>query len=89
MQAPEILKESPATKASDVYSFGLVMWEVLVWKLPWTDKGSYVVSLTCINLEFGCCPLGPIKALWLCADPPTGHKWRTPQNPITLESAWT
>ena len=89
MQAPEILEMSPATMASDVYSFALVMWEVLVWQLPWTGKPMYTVSPACIYLEVDHGSLGAIKVVWLCADPPTGHKWKPPRDPITLKSAWT
>ncbi|PRW51177.1 Serine threonine- kinase CTR1 [Chlorella sorokiniana] len=34
--APEILEGGRATAASDVYSFGLVLFELLTWRLPWT-----------------------------------------------------
>ncbi|RIB30400.1 kinase-like domain-containing protein [Gigaspora rosea] len=30
--APEILKKQPYTKASDIYSFGIIMWEILYGK---------------------------------------------------------
>ena len=36
MQAPEILEGGRATPASDVYSFGMVLFELLAWRLPWT-----------------------------------------------------
>ena len=91
MQAPEILERSPATMASDVYSFGLVMWEVLVWQLPWTGEPMYTVSLSVSNWQLanGNCPLSGIRAIWLvvCADPTTGHQWRPSRDPITPESA--
>lgn len=32
--APECLRGGRATTASDIYSFGLVMFELLTWKLP-------------------------------------------------------
>ncbi len=40
MQAPELVlvKGARASKASDVFAFGLVMWEVLTWELPWPDE---------------------------------------------------
>jgi len=35
--APEVLSGDNSTAASDVFSFGVVMWELLTWKLPWSD----------------------------------------------------
>ena len=33
--APEILGGNNATFSSDVYSLGVVMWELMTWELPW------------------------------------------------------
>ncbi len=35
---PEILKGHPPTKASDIYSFGIVMWTLSVGIRPWCDR---------------------------------------------------
>ena len=35
--APEVLRGTPATKPSDVYSFGIVMWEVCTRQEPYAD----------------------------------------------------
>ncbi len=43
--APELLKGSPATLASDVFAFGVVMWEVLTWDIPWQTEPLYVVGV--------------------------------------------
>jgi len=34
--APEVMKALPYTKQGDVYSFGMVIWEVLAGTQPWT-----------------------------------------------------
>ncbi|KAL4430024.1 hypothetical protein ABPG77_004394 [Micractinium sp. CCAP 211/92] len=34
--APEVMKGGRATPAADTYSFGIVMWELLTWELPWS-----------------------------------------------------
>jgi serine/threonine protein kinase len=35
--APEILREGPFTKASDVYGLGTILWELMVWQHPWEN----------------------------------------------------
>ena len=37
--APEVLTGHSATAASDVFSFGVVLWELLTWQLPWDSEG--------------------------------------------------
>jgi serine/threonine protein kinase len=34
-QSPEMLAGQPYGKAADVFSFGVVLWEVLTLKEPW------------------------------------------------------
>eukprot|EP00204_Picochlorum_oklahomense_P000061 CAMPEP_0118799260 /NCGR_PEP_ID=MMETSP1161-20130426/1539_1 /TAXON_ID=249345 /ORGANISM="Picochlorum oklahomensis, Strain CCMP2329" /LENGTH=1158 /DNA_ID=CAMNT_0006726935 /DNA_START=401 /DNA_END=3877 /DNA_ORIENTATION=+ len=36
--APEILRGEHGGKAADVYSFGIVLWELMTWKLPWGEN---------------------------------------------------
>lgn len=36
--APEVLQGSPHTMYSDVYSFGIIMWEILVGRLSFSDR---------------------------------------------------
>ncbi|CAG8641120.1 18223_t:CDS:2, partial [Acaulospora morrowiae] len=35
--APEILQGSPKSKESDIYAFGIVMWELAMWKMPFAE----------------------------------------------------
>ena len=37
--APEVLAEGRYTTASDVFSFGIVLWELLTLRMPWSDSG--------------------------------------------------
>ncbi|KAL4423315.1 hypothetical protein ABPG77_006110 [Micractinium sp. CCAP 211/92] len=39
--APEVMRGQRATKAADVFAFGVVMWEVLTWQVPWTNVGPW------------------------------------------------
>ncbi|CAM9667182.1 unnamed protein product [Ectocarpus fasciculatus] len=36
--APEVLLSNKTSKASDIYSFGMVAWEVLTRQIPWADE---------------------------------------------------
>ena len=35
--APELLQEAEYDRSIDVYSFGIMMWELVSRKLPWND----------------------------------------------------
>ena len=41
--APEILSGRGYTYSSDVYSFGIIMWEFLTWRVPWHECGPWQV----------------------------------------------
>jgi len=41
--APEILAGLPYTVAADVYSFGVIMWELLTWEVPWSQQNTWQV----------------------------------------------
>ncbi|XP_019446943.1 PREDICTED: serine/threonine-protein kinase EDR1-like isoform X2 [Lupinus angustifolius] len=34
--APEVLRNEPSNEKCDVYSFGVILWEIATLKLPWT-----------------------------------------------------
>lgn len=52
--APEILSGLPYTVAADVYSFGIIMWELLTWQVPWHEQNTWQV---CDSHDR---PLGPL-----------------------------
>lgn len=60
-QAPEILQGSKATAASDVFSFGVVLHELLTWEIPWTgvDFWEIVSRLMCGERL----PIPPVESL--------------------------
>jgi hypothetical protein len=41
--APEILSGKGYTYASDVYAFGVILWEFLTWQVPWHEYGPWQV----------------------------------------------
>lgn len=43
--APEALAGERPAAAADVYAFGVVMWELLEWKLPWCDGAVFAIAL--------------------------------------------
>lgn len=42
--APELLTGESATTSSDVFAFGVVMWELLTWELPWMKENPWSVA---------------------------------------------
>jgi serine/threonine protein kinase len=38
--SPEVLAGHRATAASDVFAFGVVMWELLTWEVPWGRRSN-------------------------------------------------
>lgn len=43
--APEVLRNSVVSLSADVFSFGVVMWELLTWQQPYEDMMSVQVSV--------------------------------------------
>ncbi|CAM9285856.1 unnamed protein product, partial [Pylaiella littoralis] len=49
--APEVLDSGRSSYMSDVYSFGIVVWEVLSRELPWASKARPSEILTTVVLR--------------------------------------
>jgi serine/threonine protein kinase len=48
--SPQALEGEPATKARDVFGFGVVMWEVMSLQKPWEDKELVqIMRAVCFN----------------------------------------
>lgn len=55
--APEILSGLPYTVAADVYSFGIIMWELLTWQVPWHEQNTWQVCSRIISATFNVYPM--------------------------------
>ena len=42
--APEVITRQEYSKAADIFSFGIILWELLVWRLPWEELGPFQVG---------------------------------------------
>lgn len=43
--APELLEGRGATLSSDVFAFGVVLWELLTWTMPWSGEEDNIFML--------------------------------------------
>lgn len=43
--APEVVAYQQYSKAADVYSFGIILWELLTWQVPWGDLNPFQIML--------------------------------------------
>ncbi|KAL0041949.1 hypothetical protein WJX79_010123 [Trebouxia sp. C0005] len=43
--APEVVSDHNYSKAADVYSFGIIMWEMMTWDMPWEELNPFQIML--------------------------------------------
>ncbi|KAL0038253.1 hypothetical protein WJX79_010194 [Trebouxia sp. C0005] len=43
--APEVVSKHDYSKAADVYSFGIILWEMMTWRLPWDELNPFQIML--------------------------------------------
>nr|XP_009762656.1 PREDICTED: serine/threonine-protein kinase CTR1-like [Nicotiana sylvestris]XP_016484613.1 PREDICTED: serine/threonine-protein kinase CTR1-like [Nicotiana tabacum] len=41
--APEVLRNEPSTEKSDIFSFGVILWELMTESIPWSNLNSLQV----------------------------------------------
>ena len=47
--APEILASEPYNEKVDVYSYGIVLWELLTRKCPYEDLSAFQCAIAVVN----------------------------------------
>ena len=47
--APEVLNNKPYTHKADVYSFAIVLYEIITWKTPYLGKQPMQVVMAVVN----------------------------------------
>mmetsp|Transcript_50183 Transcript_50183/g.117859 ORF Transcript_50183/g.117859 Transcript_50183/m.117859 type:complete len:490 (-) Transcript_50183:109-1578(-) len=51
-QSPEMLRDEPITEKVDLYSFGILLWEMYTGRLPWSDKNCHqMIHTVCVTGE--------------------------------------
>jgi hypothetical protein len=43
-----VLRGERSTAASDLFAFGVVLWELLTWELPWGPMNPWQVGITAL-----------------------------------------
>eukprot|EP00884_Botryococcus_braunii_P005423 jgi/Botrbrau1/14882/Bobra.0248s0001.1 len=47
--APEVIGGGKHSKASDMYAFGMILWELLTWETPWHDMKAPQIVVALLN----------------------------------------
>ena len=40
----QVVSKHDYSKAADVYSFGIILWEMMTWRLPWEELNPFQVD---------------------------------------------
>ena len=48
----QVVANQEFSKAADVYSLGIILWEVMTWQMPWKDCNCFQVSVISITISW-------------------------------------
>ena len=69
--APEMLRHLPHSRKVDVYSFGIVLWELLTTRLPYEDVNPIQAAFCVVNqvlYALSYMPYGITHDMYICID---------------------
>jgi len=53
--APEVLRDEPSNEKSDIYSFGVILWELATLQQPWVNLNPAQVCFITVIQEIAVC----------------------------------
>jgi serine/threonine protein kinase len=75
--APEVVAGKSYDRAADVYSFGIILWELATWRIPWDDLGPWQARMPHLQYAHDRAPGTPNTFADCCVASSADHPSRT------------